>query len=130
MPHGKTRRRTNDVIEAVLQGHVDFEDITAMHAEVLAMLATGGARAVTIDVSTMKRFSPRVRDPGVAFLTMLRDHDVHLVVVRGASALVRMTASAIALAAGLPFRFVADDEEARTAIAEHIAGLKRKTDAR
>ena len=93
MPHGKTRRRTNDVIEAVLQGHV-------------------------------------VRDPGVAFLTMLRDHDVHLVVVRGASALVRMTASAIALAAGLPFRFVADDEEARTAIAEHIAGLKRKTDAR
>ncbi len=121
MSHGPALRRNADVIETALHGVVDVNDVEEMHGVLLDLLrTTGPARACIIDVSEISRFTPQVRVPGVPFLLMLRDHDIHLVVAKGAGALVRMTASAIALAASLPIKFVADDAEAAMLIAAHV----------
>lgn len=126
MPHGVARRRDDDVIETALFGDVSIVDVERMHASVLDVLAERPARAVIIDVSRMDRFTPRVREPGVPFLVMLREHGIHLVVAKGASALTRMTASAIALAANLPLKFAADDADTEAMIAAHATKQRRK----
>lgn len=125
MAHGRARRRNADVIETELAGDVTVADIEQMHRALSSLLQAAPARACVIDVAGMKRFTPQVRVPGVPFLVMLRENDVHLVVAKGASALTRMTAAAIALAANLPLKFVADDAEADEAIAGYLAKLRK-----
>ena len=124
MAVGRTRRRNADVVETELVDDVTVIDVEAMHAAVAALLTTP-ARACVIDVSNMTRFTPQVRIPGVPFLVMLRENNVDLVVVKSASSLTRMTAAAIALAARLPLKFVADDAEADSVIAAHLDKQRR-----
>ena len=114
------------MVETELFGDVTVVDIEEMHRAVVALLKTP-TRACVIDVSGMTRFPPQVRVPGVPFLVMLREHDIDLVVVKNALGLTRMTAAAIALAARLPLKFVADDAEADSVILTHLDKLRRLT---
>lgn len=112
----EVQRRADGVIEASLAGHIAAVDVVELHRGVEAELARGPARFVVIDTSGLENFSPDVRTPGVPFLQFMKASGVERVVAIATSSMVRMMASAIALAAGARIRFVADRAAADAAL--------------
>lgn len=100
------------VIDISLLGSIDVADVVELHRRVDEALDAAPASFVIVDVSKLVDFSPSVRTPGVPFLESIKARGMPFIVAVGASGLVRMMGAAIALAANLPIRFVADGHEA------------------
>jgi hypothetical protein len=115
MGEATARRRSREVIDGSLSGHVEAIDVERLHLAVKALLDDGGAVVVVIDTSGISDFSPQVRVPGVPFLKALREAGVARLVAIAPSPMVRMMGSALALAAGLRIVFVEDKKAAEAA---------------
>lgn len=109
--------RNASTIEATLSGPISEIDIVSLRRQMVALLDEAPVRWVVIDTARMTTFSPKVRVPAVPFLEEIKRRGVQLVVVITPSALVRMVGATIALAAGLPHKFIADAHDADRLIA-------------
>lgn len=102
----------NDTIELVQKGHLTKPLVEQEYQQLVRMTTTHKVRWVLSDAETVSNFDASISAAGSAIVGHLKTIGVERVVIVVNSSVVRMMASTLGFAAGLPIKPVATRKEA------------------
>ncbi len=120
---GKARVTLPDprLVHVRFEGHASGAVIEGTLPELKRLLSTGAVRGLVIDGTGVTGFTPDVSQAGRTMLGLFVEAGVKACSTAVASGSIRMIATAVGFAAGLPIEFVSTNDEALAAVRRKLS---------